>query len=327
MCAALSVWYPGLARDPGIYAVSIQSAVPDVFSVGGDVREVLEAADRDIGCARAGLAAELQLCWLHECFSKPTVSFIDGLVMGTGVGLSLFGTHRVAGEGYRFRMPETAIGYFPDCGVSHAFARMPHGIGYYLGLTGAVAGPADALALGLATHTIGRGEHRAIIAHLADADPVDPVLDSRQRDPGPGPLLTDAPRIARYFDAPAITTIIERLASPASGDETWAGETLAALSRCSPLALCVTYEAIRRAGALDIRGVLLQDYRIAHRLIVHPDFRAGVRAALIDKEHEPRWQHEHVRDVEPDVVERYLSSLGEDELVLPSRDEMQSARV
>ena len=59
------------------------------------------------------LAEEYALNWLLECFTKPTVSLIDGVAMGSGVGISLYGTHRVAGERYRFAMPETGIGLFP----------------------------------------------------------------------------------------------------------------------------------------------------------------------------------------------------------------------
>ena len=85
---------------------------------------------------------------------KPTVSLIDGVVVGSGVGISLYGTHRVAGERYRFAMPETGIGLFPDVGVAWAFARLPDEIGMYLGLTGRSIGRADAYRLGLATHCI-----------------------------------------------------------------------------------------------------------------------------------------------------------------------------
>ncbi len=236
MIKDLSAWFPQLARDAGVYAASIRSALEGVFSVGGDVRAVVELAKDDVDAARRAIGAEYALCWLIECFSKPTVSLIDGQVMGTGVGITLYGTHRVAAEGYRFSMPETAIGFVPDCGVAHAFARMPHGIGFYLGLTGAEIGPADALALGLVTHVIPRSDYEAITAHLADADPVDPVLDNRHRDQGPGTLMAEAARIGRYFGAPYLVDILRRLEKPAAGDEQWAA---AALSRLRARACAV----------------------------------------------------------------------------------------
>jgi enoyl-CoA hydratase len=324
MQKALAGWYPRLAKDAGVYAVLQRSAIDGTFSVGGDVREILSLAEGDLGAARAALAAELALCWAHECFSKPTVSLIDGAVMGTGVGFTLFGTHRVAGEGYRFRMPETAIGYFPDCGVAHAFARMPHGIGFYLGLTGAEVGPADALALGLATHCIPRAQFAEIAARLADADPVDPILDGRHRDPGQGPLLETSERIARYFEAPTLADILARLDKPRAEDRPWAEEVLSQLRTRAPLALCLTFRAIRNAVHLDIRDTLIQDFRLAWRLAADPDFREGATARLIDKSRQPRWRHARIEDVPESLVAEYFAPLGADELRLPSRVEMQA---
>jgi enoyl-CoA hydratase len=327
MQQALAGWYPRLARDAGVYAVIVRSALDGVLSVGGDVREVLDMAASDVAAVRVALGRELALCWLHECFSKPTVSLIDGQVMGTGVGITLYGTHRVAGEGYRFQMPETAIGYFPDCGVVHAFARMPHGLGLYLGLTGEAVGRADALALGLATHCISRASFGAIVSRLGDADPVDPVLDGLHEAQGVGPLMAMASRCARYFEAPTLADTFRRLAEPAAGDEAWAAATLATLRARSPLALALTDRAIRNAAALDIRGALMQDYRLAWRLVAGHDFREGVRAALIDKDRRPRWQHACLEDVPASLVAEHFAPLGADELVLATRAEMQASRV
>lgn len=324
---ALAGWFPLLAKDPGVYAAIVQSALGRVFSVGGDVREILDLASADVAAARAALGAELHLCWLLECFSKPTVSFIDGKVVGTGVGISLYGTHRIAGEGYRFSMPETAIGYFPDCGVAHVFARMPHAIGLYLGLTGAEVGPADALALGLATHCIPRSEWAAIRARLADADPVDPVLDLVHRPPGEGSIIAAAKRIERYFDAPFLGDVLIRLEKPHEADKEWAAATLDLIRARSPLASCLTFRAIVSAMEFDIRETLLQDFRLAWRLVEEPDFIGGARSVLIEKRGRPAWRHARIEDVPAALVEDFFAPLGLHELALPTRPQMQSARV
>jgi len=325
MRTAISGWFPPLARDPSVYAVMMQSALSDVFSVGGDVRELVDRAGTDVSAARVALAEELRLCWLLECFSKPTVSFINGKVMGTGVGISLYGTHRIAGDGYRFSMPETAIGYFPDCGVAHAFARMPHAIGLYLGLTGASVGPADALALGLVTHCMPVAEQPAVRARLADADPVDPVLDERHRPPGEGPIMAAAARIEHYFDAPFLSDIVLRLEKPRSEDRDWASRTLNVIRSRSPLASSLTFRAIVSAADLDIRETLLQDFRLAWRLAEEPDFLDGARAVLIEKR-KPQWRHAQIADVPQGLVDDYFAPLGLDELRLPTRSEMQALR-
>jgi enoyl-CoA hydratase len=223
-------------------------------------------------------------------------------------------------------MPETAIGHVPDCGVAHAFARMTAGLGLYLGLTGDTVGPADALALGLATHCIGRAEFDAIAVQLADAEPVDAVLDARHRDPGAGPLMTQAGRIARYFDAPGLKDILARLEAPEPDDREWAAATLATLRQRSPLALHLTFRAIRAAAALDIPETLMLDYRLAHRLLAGPELKEGVRAMLVDKDRAPRWAHARAEEVPSTLVDDYFAPLGADELALPTRDEMQAGR-
>ena len=142
MRARMLVAFPKFARDPMIYAVVQRSTSPKAFSAGADVREIIALAKSDMVAARRAFREEYALDWQIECFSKPTVSLIDGMVMGGGVGVSAFGTHRVAGEGYRWAMPETMIGLFPDVGVAHTLSRLDGSVGMYLGLTGHTIGRA-----------------------------------------------------------------------------------------------------------------------------------------------------------------------------------------
>ena len=171
----------------------IASSSERAFCAGGDVREMADWGRNRMAEARRSLAAEYALNWSLDRFTKPTISLIDGVVMGGGVGITLYGTHRVAGERYRFAMPETGIGLFPDDGVSRVLARLPDEIGMYLALTGRSVGPADAYRLGLATHCIPARRFGEIRAAVCDADPVDPVLDTRHEEPGPGELDAVAP--------------------------------------------------------------------------------------------------------------------------------------
>ena len=327
MRARIAVAFPRWARDPGIYGVVSRSTVPRAFCVGGDIREMSALMRSDPIASRKGLADELRLCWLHECFSKPTVSLIDGAVMGTGVGISLYGTHRVAGAGYRFAMPEVRLGYFPDCAVCHPLSRLPSSIGYYLALTGRASGRADAFHLGLVTHCIDATCFEPIEAHIADADPVDPILDSLHRDPGPSPIAAEARRIETYFSEPTLAAMLRRLASPKPPDAAWASAVLADIGRASPLALCVTERAIRRAAALDLHETFMQDYRLAWRFVDEPDVQEGVRTVLVEKTGTPRWQHSRPEDVEETRIAAFFATLGPDELALPTRQQMQSARV
>ncbi len=322
----LAETYPRLARDPQTYAVVIQSASEKAFSAGGDVRELVRWGRDDRQEARRAFAEEYALDWLHECFSKPTISLIDGPVMGSGVGITSYGTHRVAGTRYKFAMPETAIGLFPDVGAAYTLSRLPDAIGMYLGLTGRSIGPADAYALGLLTHCIPAERYEEIKAALADTWPVDPLLDERHVDPGPRELAPYMGVIARCFSAPSVEEIVARLGE-VSTERAWAEAVIRDLKSRSPTSLKVTHRHIRDAAARDLRQTLMIDYRLACRFLDGHDFYEGVRAALIDKDGKPRWQPERLEDVTPAMVEDYFATMGADELVLPTRQEMQAARV
>lgn len=327
MRESLAVAFPRFAREAQTYCVVVQSASDKAFSAGGDVREMVRWGHEDRERARRAFKDEYALNWLHECFSKPTISLIDGPVMGSGVGISLFGTHRVGGEKYRFAMPETAIGLFPDVGTAWPLSRLPDAIGMYLGLTGRSIGRADAYALGLLTHCIPAERFEEIKAALADTWPVDTILDDRQVDPGPRELQPFMATIARCFAAPTVEEIIARLEGVEGAERDWAQGVVAELATRSPTSLKITHRHIREARALDLRQTLAIDYRLACRCLEAHDFYEGVRAALIDKDGKPRWQPARLQDVTSSMVDDYFRPMGPDELMLATRKEMQAARV
>lgn len=326
MRARLAACIPGFARDPNVYATVLRSADARAFSAGADVREMTDWGREQPDAARRSFADEYALIWLLECYSKPTVSLIDGLCMGSGVGVSIFGTHRVAGETYAFAMPETAIGFFPDVGVAHPFSRLPGAIGPYLGLTGRTIGRADAHRLGLATHCIPAVRFDEIRKGLADAEPVDPLLDDRHVEPGPGDLADHEATIAECFSAPTVEEIIARLSAVRGSERAWAETVSRDLRGRSPTALKITFRHIREAAARDIRETLATDYRLACRCLEGHDFYEGVRAALVDKDGAPRWQPARLEEVTDAMVDAYFAPVA-GEPVLPTREDMQAARV
>lgn len=327
MRASLSAHLWSFARDPQVYAVVMLSESPRAFSAGSDVREVIGLAREDLAAGRKTFADEYALNWQCECFSKPTVPLMNGMVMGGGVGITQYGTHRVAGENYSFAMPETAIGLFPDIGAAHVLARLPGHAGQYLGLTGRSIGRADAYALGLVTHCIDAEHFDAIIADLADTWPVDPALDNRHKDCGPGELAPYRDVIERCFAAARVEEIVARLSAVTGDAKEWAQGVAADLARRSPLALKIAHRHIRDAAALDLRQTLQADYRLASRILeANGDFYEGVRAALVDKDGAPKWQPSRLEEVTGAMLDGYFKTLGAGELVLPTRENMQEAR-
>src|SRR5690606_33245049 len=131
--AALDRW----ADDPAVTRVVVTAAGGRAFCAGGDIRALY-----DLGMT--GRRAEALAFWRDEYplnaaikgYRKPYVAVIDGIVMGGGVGISVHGSHRVAGDRYQFAMPEVGIGFFPDVGATWFLPRMPGELGTYCALTG-----------------------------------------------------------------------------------------------------------------------------------------------------------------------------------------------
>lgn len=330
MRAEIVTAIPNAARDPNVYALIIRSGVPGIFSAGGDLIELSRVAREHPEEARRLLADEYATNWLLECFSKPTVSLIDGIVMGAGAGLTAYGTHRVAGESYAFAMPETAVGLVPDDGLAWAFARLPGEVGLYLGLTGRRIGRADAFHYGLVTHCIPAARFSEIEQGLRDADPVDPLLDDRHEEPGAGEIEPYREVLEHCFSAASVEEILARLGEEVrrgGAASAWCADVLDDLNRRSPTALKLTFRHIREAAGRDLRQTLTIDYRLACRLIQGRDFHEGVRAVLVDKDQRPRWSPAHLAEVTDATVDRFFAYEPGRELNLPTRQEMQAARV
>lgn len=314
MYRALVEPFAAWVRAPITYCVLLESRVAGVFSTGMDLDLLRrDCARTDPAGAHRALADAYALVWQLDCFTKPTVSFIDGVVAGGGVGISLFGTHRVAGDTYSFAMPEVGAGWFPDHGVAHALARLPRQIGMYLALSGRTLGAADAFHLGLATHVIPSARFAAIAARLCDADPVDPLLDDLNLDPGPGELEPYGETIERCFSGQTVEDILARLRGVTGKHADWAAEVVRDLTQKSPLALKLAHRLLREAGGRDLRQVLQLDYRVACRRLEAPDFGAGGTGA------QPR-----LEDIDAAEVDRHFLPLAGGELALKTRAEMQA---
>lgn len=325
MREAIASALPVLARDPLIYAIVFKSASERAFCAGGDVRKIIEVYRSDKDAGRELFADEYRLNWALECFSCPSISLMDGIVMGSGAGLTAFNTHRVAGENYRFGMPETAIGLFPDVGVAHVMAHLPSEIGLYLGLTGRVIGRADAFALGLVTHCIPASEFSKIEERLGEAWPVDQELDALHVDPGPGELMGRAETISACFGGGTVPEIMDRLAGVTGAQAQWAAAVADDLAQRSPLSLAVSLRHIREARGSTIEATLIRDYRLACRFLEGHDFAEGVRAMLVDKDKSPKWQPATLQDVDPALVETYFSQPLCRDLDLATREQIQAA--
>ena len=223
MFEALSEHYRRWAPAPHIYGVLMQSSHPSVFSSGGDLKTLHEWSEQGAHEAiRAFYRAAYTHCWVLEKFIRPNVPLINGLVLGGGIGITLHGTHCVAGEGYRLAMPQVGIGFIPDIGGTYFLSHLLSNVGLYLALTGQSIGPAEAYRLGLVSHFIPSGHFHVVKDALADNHPIDRLLDGLHRDPGEGELVRLTPALDRIFKSASVEEILARLDAEQGEFASWA---------------------------------------------------------------------------------------------------------
>lgn len=286
-----------------------------VFCAGGDIRFFHQAVLAGDPRLEDFFTEEYSLNHLIHAYPKPYVVFLDGIVMGGGMGISAHGgdtSLRIVTERTNMAMPETNIGLFPDVGGGWFLARCPGRVGEYLALTGQPIGWADALAARLADGVLASSELPAVWDGLADAQAFEQLCE-RLRQPAAAPGLELASRraeIDRFFALPGVAEIVAALEG--DGSE-WAAHTAALLRKRSPLMLHVTLEHLRRARHLT----LAQDLRMERDMVRHcfhlrpgtaSETFEGIRALAIHKDHSPKWQPPRIEDVTPEMVAAFFAS-------------------
>lgn len=299
--------------DPAITRVVVTAAGERAFSAGGDLRDIYELG-------RAGRFDEALKFWRDEYalnaaikhYPKPYVALIDGIVMGGGVGVSIHGSHRVAGDRYQFAMPEVGIGFFPDVGATWFLPRLPGELGTYCALTGERLRAEDAVVAGVATHRVRSDRIRELTDALCGNVPVDAVLGAFAQPPGEGPVAPLRKTIDRHFAAGTVEDILARLDADGAPP---ARAMAAAIRAKAPLSLKLALAQMRRGRDWAFDECMRAEFRIVSRVVRGEDFYEGVRAVIIDKDNAPHWRPGRLADVTDSDVERHFAPLAR-ELVL-----------
>ena len=304
MCEEITRLLLEWEKDDNIDAVLIDGAGDRAFCAGGDVILLHDSGKAGDDRAEQFWRTEYALNELIHRYSKPYITLIDGFVMGGGVGLSVHGQYRIAGDTTMFAMPETGIGYFPDVGGTYFLPRLGLDIGQWLGLTGARLNAAQSLELGVANGFIPSEKHVAFTEALgqvkldgSDEAVVDIMADFQES----GPMDADMPAALAAFSEKDVPSILNAL--DGMGGE-WAAKQAATIRKKSPLALCVTFEAIKRGLELDFKEAMMHELDISLNFLKTQDFYEGIRAQLIDKDRNPKWSHDGVADVSEEQIER-----------------------
>jgi enoyl-CoA hydratase len=317
LTAALLSW----RDDAQVQAVAIRGMGRDgpfgAFCAGGDIRFFHEAMLRGDAGLEDFFTEEYALNHLIHHYPKPYISFMDGVVMGGGMGISQGAKLRIVTPRTKMAMPETNIGLFPDVGGGWFLARCPAHGGEWLALTSELIGAGDALALKLADTCF---DSAALVqawdelAAMAIVDP-DSLQGWQQAHAVPAPAGTlPLETIARCFAQPDVLHIVQALVRE-PGE--WAAQTAKALRTHSPLMLQVTLEQIRRGAGMSLadelrmeRDMVRHCFNTRHlaRFMTETDTMEGIRALVIDKDRMPKWKPARLEELTPDMVAGFFVS-------------------
>jgi enoyl-CoA hydratase/carnithine racemase len=302
--------------DPAVDAVVIGSSSEKALCAGGDIRFFYEAG-RATPIAGSALledffTEEYALNHLIHFYPKPYIALMDGVVMGGGMGIAQGGPDsglRIVTERTKMAMPEVNIGLFPDVGGSYFLSHAPGKLGFYLGVTGATIGAADALHVGLADLFV-PSSHLGALRALIEATPGAGLAEAIRafaapfaQQAGASELEAQRDRIGRHFGAPSVSGV---MASLEGDDSPFAQKTLQAMRQRSPLMMCVTHEMLKRGAALSVADCLRMERSLVRRTFEHGEVLEGVRALVIDKDNAPQWTPPTLDAVTPQMVARFF---------------------
>ena len=321
LLAVLAAWQ----TDPSVQLVAVRGtnkagrpgttdSLFGGFCAGGDIRFFHAAALSGDPALAEFFTAQYTLVHLIQTYSKPFIAFMDGVVMGGGMGLSQGARVRIVTEHTKMAMPETNIGLFPDAGGGYFLSRCPGHVGEYLALTGEVIGAAQAIAFGLADVQRSAHELPALWAALSNPALTDTASVNAwiatEFIAVQSVNTTATSQIDTYFSLLRVKHIVDALEKSSN---VWATKTAAVLRKRSPLMLHVSLEQIRRT-----RNMTLADSLRVERVMVHQCFALrpgtqsetveGIRALAVDKDYAPRWQPARIEDVKPGMADAFFVS-------------------
>jgi enoyl-CoA hydratase len=305
LAAKLEQW----KKDDAVTRVITRANGERAFCAGGDLRGVTMRGEEKE--ALVFFQDEYRLNAAIKRYPKPDIALIDGMVMGGGVGVSIHGSHRIAGEKFQFAMPEVGIGFFPDVGGTWMLPRLKGKIGTFCALTGERLKAADGVASGVCTHHIAAERFSDLTEALCGNVSVDATIAAFAEPVAGGEVAAKQGLIDRLFGGGQIEEILAALdQEAASGDSAeWAAKIAAIIRTKSPTSLKIALAQMQRGADWTFEECMRVEYRIVSRVLYEDDFYEGVRAAIVDKDNAPRWNPPSLADVKPATIEKYFAPL------------------
>lgn len=328
------------ARDAHLAVVILRGAGDKAFCAGGDLHHLYQSMLDHAGqpgvnnaYASAFFSEEYRLDYRIHTYPKPIMCWGDGIVMGGGMGLMGGASHRVVTETSRLAMPEITIGLFPDVGGTWMMNQLPGRLGLFLALTGAQFGASDAMFVGLADYFVPRAEWDKLIAGMQDQawepESVE-ALTTQTCRPGSvnderlhrllaaiaspaqdsiGPLRQHIDLIQQACRGHDLETIVANILNLSSHDDAWLQRAAKTLKAGSPGSARLSYALLREGRHLSLAAVFRMEYLAALACAAHGDFQEGIRALLIDKDKQPKWNPATLHEATETWVQKFFDPL------------------
>ncbi len=302
-------------NDDSIACVVLRGSGDKAFCAGGDVVQMRNSALAGDNVAAEFFELEYRLDYHIHTYQKPFILWGNGIVMGGGLGLMCGASHRVVTATSRIAMPEITIGLYPDVGGTWFLHRSPGKTGLFLALTGASINAADALFIGMADRFVAHEKYAEVLAALAAtawssdtaqrAGQVSHVLRSFEAQAS-AQLSASVVRehydlIQQLCDGDHIEAVVANILAW-RGEDKWMERAVKTLANGCPTSVYLTDEQFKRGKYLSLRVAFQLELILSVNCMRFPNFREGVRALLIDKDHAPKFEPATLNAVTPEFV-------------------------
>jgi len=308
-----------------IACVVLQGAGDKAFCAGGDIVAMYHAMKAQPGVLVDEVAdffsQEYRLDYAIHTFPKPLLVWGHGIVMGGGMGLMNGASHRIVTERSLLAMPEITIGLYPDVGATYFLNQMPTGCGLFLGLTGAHMNATDALFLKLADHFVASSSYAEILSGLQAIQWGDTAALNHQkvtdllnqisaRDGSQRPesqVEAHLPLIQKLTSGSDIETVVSAILSN-TDEHPWLVRARTTLAGGCPITAHIVWNQLQHGPDLNLADCFRLELTLSVNCAVRGDFAEGIRALLIDKDKQPKWQHASVNDVDAETIDEFFTS-------------------
>ena len=302
------------------FAIVIQGLGEKAFCAGGDIKSVYLNGKEKSKISAEFFNLEYAMNTQIYNFKKPYIALLHGITMGGGLGVSIHGSHKISSNNLTLAMPETGIGFFPDIGGSFFLSRIANEIGIYLGLTGDRIGYLESLYIELINYTVDKNYFNNIINVLLNID-----INNKTTNQNINSLINEIiikyqPKISQdflynnklhnykniikeCFSHNTIPEIINALLlylkkTKNSLELKFINQTIKSLKTKSPTSLAITLRLLKLGKKLSFNECMKLEHKVATAFLNSNDFYEGIRASVIDKDNNPKWDEFDYKNIE-----------------------------